>query len=117
MVLHEGRRMCSGGTMLVHTVFFYLRPELAAAERAVFAEEVARLGTIATVRRFHAGRPAPVPPRPVIDLSFDWSITCIFDDVAGHDAYQIDPVHLRFIERCREMWTRVQVYDALGGSD
>jgi hypothetical protein len=100
--------------MLVHTVFFYLKPELTSAQRETFRREVARLGEIPEVKTFYLGTPAPVPPRPVIDLSFSYSITCVFDDVPAHDVYQAHPVHLEFIARCKELWSRVQVYDAEG---
>jgi hypothetical protein len=98
--------------MLVHTVFFYLQPNLSAEQRAFFHQEVARLGDIPQVKTFYLGTPAPVPARPVIDLSFSYSITCVFENVADHDAYQAAPVHLEFIARCKDLWARVQVYDA-----
>jgi hypothetical protein len=100
--------------MLVHTVFFYLQPNLSTSQRDEFRREVARLGDIPQVKTFYLGTPAKVPVRPVIDLSFSFSITCVFEDVAAHDAYQADPVHLDFIARCKDLWTRVQVYDAEG---
>ena len=100
--------------MLVHTVYFYLKPELSADQRATFQREVARLGSIPEVGAFYLGAPAKVTPRPVVDLSFTWSITCVFADVAQHDRYQSHPVHQEFIARCKELWARVQVYDAEG---
>jgi hypothetical protein len=32
--------------------------------------------------------------------------------VAAHDAYQVDPIHHEFINRCKTFWSRVQIYDA-----
>lgn len=100
--------------MLVHTVYFYLKPELTEEQRTFFRLEVAKLGTIPEVTAFYLGTPAAVTPRPVVDLSFSFSITCVFRDVAQHDAYQSHPAHLEFIARCRDLWARVQVYDAQG---
>lgn len=100
--------------MLVHTVYFYLKPDLSAEQRATFKNEVTRLGTIEDVKAFYVGTPAKVTARPVVDLSFSWSITCVFENVAQHDAYQSHPVHLEFIARCKDLWERVQVYDAQG---
>jgi len=37
----------------------------------------------------------------------------IFDDMAGHDAYQVDPVHDQFRIECAPLWSRVLIYDAL----
>ncbi|MCF3651914.1 Dabb family protein [Synoicihabitans lomoniglobus] len=97
--------------MLVHTVFFYLKSDISAADRAMFATELAKLGTIDNIGGFYMGSPAEVPPRPVIDTTFDFSITVVVDDVEAHNAYQIDPIHLAFIASCKHLWDRVQVYD------
>jgi Stress responsive A/B Barrel Domain len=99
--------------MLVHTVVFWLRPELTSAERDTFAREgLASLRGIPSVQEMHLGRPAPIPPRPVVDASYDFAITVLFNDVAGHDAYQVHPIHLAFLARFKSSWTRVQIYDA-----
>lgn len=100
--------------MLVHTVYFYLKSDLTAAQRETFRQEVAKLGTIPHVKAFYLGTPAAVTARPVVDLSFSFAITCLFENVAAHDVYQSHPDHLAFIARCKDLWSRVQVYDAEG---
>ena len=59
-----------------------------------------------------ASVPAGVPDRPIIDKSFSVAITVICQDLAAHDAYQVDPIHLAFIASCKQFWARVQIYDA-----
>lgn len=49
---------------------------------------------------------------PIIDKTFAVGLTVICKDVAAHNAYQVDPIHLAFIERFRPYWSRVQIYDA-----
>ena len=44
--------------------------------------------------------------------SYDCAITVVLKDMAAHDDYQADPIHLEFIEKCKEMWERVVIYDA-----
>jgi hypothetical protein len=100
--------------MLVHTVMFYLKPELTPERREEFRQSLATLGTIKSMTSYYLGTPAPVPPRPIIDLSFDFAISCVFTDVAAHNAYQVDPIHLAFIETQKACWARVQIYDAQG---
>lgn len=97
--------------MLVHTVFFWLKPELTPAQRAGFAQALETLRTI-PMQAFYVGRPAPVAARPVVDASFDYAITCVFADVAAHDAYQTHPVHQAFVAHGKPLWSRVQIYDA-----
>jgi hypothetical protein len=99
-------------TMLVHSVYFWLKPELTPAQRADFRRGAESLATIKSVEKLYVGVPAGVPDRPVVDKSFGVALTVICRDVAAHNAYQVDPVHLAFIERWKSYWARVQIYDA-----
>ena len=99
--------------MLVHTVFFWLKPELTPAQRAEFRRGVESLSGIKAARQVHVGVPAATAKRPIIDDSYSVALTVIVDDVAGHDAYQVDPLHLAFVEKFKTFWTRVQIYDAV----
>jgi len=98
--------------MLVHSVYFWLKPELSDAERAEFRRGVESLAGIAAVEELHVGTPAATERRPVIDSSYSFALTVLFKDVAAHDAYQVDPIHHAFNAACRKFWTRVQIYDA-----
>ena len=99
-------------TMLVHTVYFWLRPDLTADQRADFRRGVESLGGIAAVKAIYVGTPAKTTKRPIIDDSYSVALTVVCEGVAGHDAYQVDPLHLAFVERFKTFWTRVQIYDA-----
>jgi len=35
-----------------------------------------------------------------------------FNDEAGHDYYQIAPIHLEFIKNCAHLWDKVLIYDS-----
>lgn len=98
--------------MLVHTVYFWLKPELTAAQLADFRKGVESLGGIKAVKAIYVGTPAKTAKRPIIDDSYSFALTVVCADVAGHDAYQVDPLHLAFVERFKTFWTRVQIYDA-----
>lgn len=99
--------------MLVHTVVFWLRKDLNAAQREAFLKEgLESLRAVPSVSQLFIGSPAPIAPRPVVDASYDFAITAIFADLAAHDAYQVDPVHKAFVARFKSDWERVQIYDA-----
>ncbi len=98
--------------MLVHTVYFWLKPELTDAQRADFRRGVESLAGIAAVEKIYVGTPAATIKRPIIDGSYSVALTVICRDVAAHDAYQVDPIHLAFVEQFKTFWTRVQIYDA-----
>lgn len=98
--------------MLFHCVYFWLKPGLTTEQRADFQRGVESLAKIKAVTRIAIGGPAKTEARPVVDLSFDCALIVECRDVAAHDAYQVDPIHLAFVERCKGYWTRVQIYDS-----
>jgi len=98
--------------MLVHTVYFWLKPELTAQQQADFFRGVSTLGDIKAVDKLYIGRPAQTERRPIIDSSYSIALTVLCKDIAAHDAYQVDPIHLEFIAAFKTFWNRVQIYDA-----
>lgn len=98
--------------MLVHSVFFWLKPELTDAQRADFRRAVEALAGIKSVEQIYVGTPAATPKRPVIDDSYSVALTVLCKDLAAQDAYQVDPLHLEFVANYKTYWTRVQIYDA-----
>lgn len=98
--------------MFVHSVFFWLRPDLGAEERRVFVQGVRALAELPSVRHGWAGVPANTD-RPIIERGYSYALTVVFDDEAGHDEYQVHPVHDRFREECGAFWTRVLIYDSV----
>ena len=98
--------------MFVHSVFFWLRPDLTDAERAEFDRGIQSLKTVPSVGQVFIGNPAPIPKRPVVDDSYSYALTILFKDVASHDAYQVDPIHKAFVNGCKHLWNKVQIYDA-----
>lgn len=98
---------------MIHTVFFWLKKDLAADQRATFESELVRVKEIPYLVHGFVGKPAPTEPRPVTDQSFDYSLTLHFKNLDDHDHYQkACEHHLRFIDRCKTFWERVIVYDS-----
>ncbi len=98
--------------MLIHSVYFWLKPELTAAQRANFTAEVKKLSAVRTIGSIYVGAPASIAERSVTDRSFDLALTIVFRDGPSHDSYQVDPVHLAFVEKNKDSWVKVQVYDS-----
>lgn len=99
--------------MFVHTVFFWLKHPERPDDRAALRAGLQSLKGINAISAAYIGTPADTR-RPVIDHSYDFSLTFIFADKAAHDTYQEHPVHLEFVAECAHLWERVQVYDAVG---
>ena len=98
--------------MLYHCVYFWLKPQLSAAQRADFRRGVESHAGIKCVEQVAVGTPAATERRPVIDASYDVALLVICKDVAAQNAYQVDPIHLAFVEKFKGCWTRVQIYDS-----
>jgi hypothetical protein len=97
--------------MFVHVVLFWLREDAPAhAAQQIIDDCRGLLAQIPQARHVWAGSPA-MTPRPVVDNSYHVGLCVVVDDRAGHDAYQMHPLHQQFIARNKDLWTRVQVYD------
>lgn len=100
-------------TSFIHVVYFWLEDDLTDEEIQKFETEgLGNLATCPTIQKVYYGPPA-MSPRDVVDNSYSYAWICHFKNKADQDAYQEDPIHLKFIEDFSSMWTKVQVYDNL----
>jgi hypothetical protein len=98
--------------IFVHHVFFWLKNTGNTDDASKLAAGLKKLSAVATIRQFHIGQPAPTK-RDVIDTSYAVSWLVLFDSKADQDSYQTDPIHLKFIEECSPLWSKVVVYDTV----
>lgn len=96
----------------IHHVFFWLKNEKNLEDRAKLVAGLEKLSAISDITGFHIGIPA-ITNREVIDASYDISLCIFFDTPEAQDAYQIDPLHLQFIDDCKHLWKKVTVYDSI----
>ena len=97
--------------MLVHAVYFWLKKDLNAEQRAAFLQGVESLKGIASTESVYVGGPAPTF-RPVVDRTYDVALVVLMKDMAAHDAYQVDPLHKAFLEQYASNWEKVVIYDS-----
>jgi hypothetical protein len=98
---------------VVHHVFFWLKNRESKEDLNKLIEGLKKLGKIETIKKMHIGVPASTEQRPVVDSSYSASELMFFDDIAGQDAYQVHPLHKKFIEECSHLWEKVVVYDSI----
>lgn len=98
---------------LLHHVFFWLKNPDSTEDRDALITGIKTLAAIKTVRAFHIGVPASTEKREVVESSYHVSELLCFDDVEGQNAYQIDPLHQKFVEENSHLWSKVVVYDVL----
>ena len=96
--------------MFVHNVIFWLRKDLSDASVKEFEAGIAMLAKLPSVHHGFIGKPAATD-RPIIDRTYSYGLTVVFDDLAGHDAYQVHPDHLEFVEKNKGKWATVKIYD------
>jgi len=81
--------------MIRHTVAFRLKHASGSAEEKAFLDEALTLKQIPSVRNFEQLRQTS----PKNDFTFGFAME--FDDQAGYDAYNVDPLHVAFV---RDRW-------------
>ncbi len=96
--------------MFVHSVYFWLKEGLSENEVQEFQKGLRSLLEIKSLKAGHIGTPAATD-RPVIDTSYSFGLVTLFDDLAGHDQYQVDPIHDAFRDNCAKYWSQVRIYD------
>lgn len=98
---------------LSHHVFFWLKNPDSKEDLNKLLEGLNTLRKIESVRSIHIGVPASTEKRDVVDASYAASELIFFDDVAGQDAYQVHPIHKKFVENYSHLWSKVIVYDSI----
>ena len=98
--------------MFIHHVYFWLKNSGNKEDKAKLIEGLKKLSKVKTIKDFYIGQPAATR-REVIDSSYDVSWLLFFENAADQDSYQTDPVHLKFVEECSSLWTKVTVYDSI----
>lgn len=98
--------------MFIHSVYFWLKPDLSDAEHEAFLDRLRALLTIEAVETGHIGTPAGTR-RAVVDHTYSYALMLMFRDAHAHEQYQLDPIHDRFRDECGVYWTRLVIFDCI----
>lgn len=96
---------------MIHSVYFWLKPDATEEERNTLLAEMDKLREIETVQRVFIGPPSATEERGIVDNTYSYAFIVWFEDVEAQNAYQIDPIHLAFVEKNKHLWTKVVVFD------
>lgn len=97
----------------VHHVYFWLKNPGSQEDLEKLREGLRKLSKISNIRMAHIGKPADTN-REVIENSYAVSWLTIFDNKEEEEKYQVDSIHLEFVETCSPLWEKVVVYDSVG---
>ena len=100
----------------VHHVYFLLKAPGDPQAREALIAGLRRLAAAPDILWSHIGLPAP-SDRDVVDDGYSVTWLVFFADKAAEDRYQVDPIHLKFVEDCSALWERVIVYDTQPAAD
>lgn len=98
--------------LFIHHVYFWLANPNSPEDHAALLEGLEALSKVPTIQQFHIGVPATTN-REVIETSYQFSWLAIFPNKEAQDAYQVDPIHLHFVDTCKHLWKKVTVFDSV----
>lgn len=98
-------------TKLIHTVYFWLVDDITDERKKAFEKALEDLSVVPSIDKFYWGVPAATEERGVIDNSYDYAINVFFNSLEDQLAYQVDPLHLKFVEENEAIFGKVIVYD------
>ncbi|MDB5258248.1 MAG: hypothetical protein JWM14_2943 [Chitinophagaceae bacterium] len=98
--------------MLSHHVLFWVKDSTTAIQKKAFRASLETLAGVETVKSIHVGVPSSIS-RAVVDTTYTFSLVLMFDDLAGHDVYQVHPLHKAFLEEFRDTFEKVVIYDSI----
>jgi hypothetical protein len=96
----------------IHHVYFWLKNPESHSDLEQLIDGLVKLSKVKTVQQFHMGKPAATR-RNVIESGYSVSWLLLFKNKEDQDSYQVDPIHLKFVEECAHLWSKVVVYDTV----
>ncbi len=96
----------------IHHVYFWLKNKGNEVDKIKLIEGLTKLSKVKTIQQFNIGQPAATR-RDVIDSSYAISWFVLFKNDKDQASYQIDPIHLKFVEDYAHLWDKVTVYDTI----
>ena len=98
--------------LIVHHTLFWLKNPESVEDRDTLVTNLKTLEKI-EYHRTLIGVPLNTIEYEGTDSSYDVSIVTYFDNADGRVAYQNNPVHRAFIEKCKGLWKKRVSYDTL----
>ena len=97
--------------MFVHAVYFWLERDLNTEQIKQFEEGLESLKQIESVKYCFTGKPSATD-RPIIDRTYDYALTVVFDNKEDHDIYREHKIHDVFRDNFSRFFLKVQIYDS-----
>ncbi len=96
-----------------HVVYFWLKNPESADDRQQFELAVKKFMHDSKFAKTRFIGVPPLATRDVVDDSFTYALILSFESAAAQEQYQAEPAHQEFVAECKELWSKVIVYDAI----
>ncbi|MES2521041.1 MAG: Dabb family protein [Bacteroidota bacterium] len=97
----------------VHHVFFWLKDPKNKQDHDKLLAGLRGLGKIKEIKMAHIGSPSINDfDKPVTDASYSFSVLLIFANKTDEEKYLVNPLHKKFIDDHKNLWSKVVVYDS-----
>lgn len=97
----------------VHHVFFWLKNPKNKKDHDKLLAGLKSLGKIEQIKMSHIGLPSVNNfDKPVTDASYSFSVLLIFNSKSDEEQYLVHPLHKKFIDDHKNLWSKVVVYDS-----
>lgn len=98
----------------VHHVFFWLKDTKNKKDHDQLLAALKGLSKIEYIKMAHIGSPSINDfDKPVTDASYSFSVMLVFNSKAEEEKYLVHPLHKKFIDDNKNLWTKVVVYDSM----
>lgn len=103
-----------GEMPFIHHVFFWLKDAKNDKDHAQLLAALKGLGKIEHIKMVHIGSPSISDfDKPVTDASYSFSVMLVFNSKAEEEKYLVHPLHKKFIDENKNLWSKVVVYDSI----
>jgi hypothetical protein len=109
----DGKNKEDAPLSFVHHVFFWLKDPKNKKDHDKLLAGLKGLGKIEQIKMSHIGLPSINNfDKSVTDASYSFSVLLIFDNKVDEEKYLVHPLHKKFIEDHKNLWSKVVVYDS-----
>ena len=97
----------------IHHVFFWLKNPKNKQDHDKLLAGLKGLGKIKEIKMAHIGLPSINDfDKSVTDASYSFSVLLVFNNKADEEKYLVNPLHKKFIDDHKDLWSKVVVYDS-----
>jgi len=109
----EASNVADAPISFVHHVFFWLKDPKNKQDHDKLLAGLRGLGKIKEIKMAHIGSPSINEfDKSVTDASYSFSVLLIFANKVDEEKYLVNPLHKKFIEDHKNLWSKVVVYDS-----